>query len=162
MKRRAKMDMEQRFWNGVDKSGECWIWQRAVLSTGYGSFRVTLPERKMVTAHKYSYELANGPVPAGLVVDHVCHETRCVRPSHLRAVTRKQNGEHRLVESKHARSGVRGVVWNGTLKTWMSQVRHDGKLYIGGHFSTIEEATESVRELRNSLFTNNTLDRPAA
>jgi hypothetical protein len=44
----------------------------------------------------------------------------------------------------------------------MAQVRHERKLYIGGQFSTIEEAAACVRELRNRLFTNNSLDRSTA
>ncbi len=159
---KQRTNQTERFWAAVDKTGDCWIWQLAILNTGYGSFRVTEPERKMMSAHRFSYELANGPIEKGLVVDHICREPRCVRPDHLRAVTTKQNLEHTAVASTKARSGVRGVVWNGTLKTWMSQVRHNGKLYIGGQFSNIPEAAESVRLLRNQLFTNNDLDRVTA
>ena len=157
-----KRDQTERFWAAVDKSGECWIWQRAVLNTGYGYFRVTTPERKMVGAHRFAYELVNGAIPEGFVVDHICHEPKCVRPDHLRAVTIKQNLEHKLTESRTARSGVRGVAWNGTLKKWMAQVRHDKKIYIGGYFSTVEEAAVAVRELRLKLHTHNTYDRTAS
>lgn len=152
-------DQTERFWEAVDKSGECWLWQKALLNTGYGYFRVTLPERKMIGAHRFSYELVNGPVPKGFVVDHICHEPRCVRPDHLRAVTIKQNLEHKLTESRTARSGVRGVVWDGRLKKWKAQVRHNGKCYANGHYSTVEEAAVAVRELRLKLHTHNTLDR---
>lgn len=155
------MDQTARFWAGVDKSRDCWIWQRAILSTGYGTFRVTEPERKMTGAHKFSYELVNGPVAEGMVVDHICREIRCVRPEHLRAVTHKQNHEHMSIESRTGRSGVRGVSWNGTLGKWMAQVRHNGKLHIGGYFDTVDAAAEAVRNLRNQLYTHNNLDRRA-
>jgi len=116
----------------------------------------------MIGAHKFSYELVHGQVPKGLVVDHICHEPRCVRPDHLRAVTVKQNLEHKLTESRTARSGVRGVVWNGTLGKWMAQVRHNTKLYIGGYFDNVEDAAVAVRELRLKLHTHNTFDRMAS
>ena len=152
----------ERFWNAVDKSGDCWLWTKGTLNTGYGAFRVTSPERRMIGAHKFSYELVHGQVPKGLVVDHICHEPRCVRPDHLRAVTVKQNLEHKLTESRTARSGVRGVVWNGTLGKWMAQVRHNTKLYIGGYFDNVEDAAVAVRELRLKLHTHNTFDRMAS
>lgn len=155
-------DPTERFWASVDKSGECWLWRKATVNTGYGSFCITSQsERKIVSAHRFSYELVNGPIPKGFVVDHICHELRCVRPDHLRAVTVKQNLEHKLTESRTARSGMRGVVWNGTLKKWKAQVRHNGKCYANGHYSTIEEAAIAVRELRLKLHTHNTLDRAA-
>ena len=49
--------------------------------------------RKWATgyAHRVSYELANGPIPAGLQIDHLCKLTLCVRPSHLEAVTPSVN-----------------------------------------------------------------------
>ena len=42
-------------------------------------------------AHIYSYELANGPVPSGLVLDHLCENGLCVRPDHLNATTNVLN-----------------------------------------------------------------------
>lgn len=158
MAKRQSTEVE-RFWASVDKSGDCWIWKRAIRKTGYGTFRVLDPVRKMVLAHRYSYELNKGLIPDGMLVDHICHETRCVRPDHLRAVTNKQNGEHRAPRFGHGRSGVRGVFWHGALSKWAVQVRHNGKLYRGGYFSTIEEAAEDVRSLRNELYTHNDFDR---
>jgi hypothetical protein len=155
------VDQEERFWASVDKSGECWIWMRALHADGYGLFRASYPVRKMVTSHRFAYELANGPVPKGYVIDHACHNRACVRPDHLRAVTNKENCEHRGRSSATARSGIRGVIWNGTLGRWRAQVRHNRKLHVGGHFETIEEASEAVRRLRNLLFTNNDFDRDA-
>lgn len=145
-----------RFWGHVDKSGDCWMWARARTTDGYAFFKLG---RKMIYGHRFAWELTNGPIPEGLRVDHICRSRSCVNPSHMRLATGKQNSEHQAVESTRARSGVRGVVWNGTLKKWMPQVRHNGKLHIGGYFSTVEEAAEAVRDLRNKLYTRNDLDR---
>jgi hypothetical protein len=51
---------------------------------GYG--RVYIKEGSAVPAHRISYELAFGPVPEGLSLDHLCRVTNCVRPDHLEAV----------------------------------------------------------------------------
>jgi hypothetical protein len=77
---RHKMTPTERFWTRVDKSGECWVWTGAHLPTGYG--RLTGAKRGMY-AHRFSWELHNGPIPDGLLVCHKCDNPPCVRPDHL-------------------------------------------------------------------------------
>lgn len=66
----------------------CWIWTAYVDRLGYGKFYVGT---KSVNAHRWSYEYHVGPIPAGLVLDHLCRNTSCVNPNHLEAVTQKVN-----------------------------------------------------------------------
>lgn len=86
----------ERFWSKVDRKGpdECWLWL-ASTSVGYGQFWMASKMRK---AHRVSYELLVGPIPDGLVIDHLCRTPRCVNPRHLEPVTNTENlrrGEHR-------------------------------------------------------------------
>jgi hypothetical protein len=37
------------------------------------------------------YEQAKGPIPDGLVIDHLCRVSLCVNPDHLEAVTEAVN-----------------------------------------------------------------------
>jgi hypothetical protein len=94
-----------------------------------------------------------------MVIDHTCHNRRCVNPDHLRTVTHKQNQENRSGAQPNSTSGVRGVTWMSREKRWVSQVSHNGKQYVGGYFKTIAEAEASVIALRNKLFTHNDMDR---
>lgn len=66
----------------------CWLWQGAKNAEGYG--RIYHLGRLDYT-HRVSYELANGPIPEGLDVDHLCRTPACCNPEHLEPVTRAVN-----------------------------------------------------------------------
>lgn len=148
-----------RFWAKVEKTAECWNWTGHRKPDGYGRFRLYGARGKQHYVHRLAYELANGPIPEGMQVDHICHNTSCVRPGHLRLATPKQNQEHRVAANSGNASGVRGVTRDGN--RWVARVRHNGRTHYAGSFGTVEEATDAVRTLRLELFTHNTADRVA-
>lgn len=72
--------------------GRCWLWQGATGPTGYGRIRRTnLPSDGMVYVHRVTYEALVGPIPDGLVIDHLCRVRNCVNPKHLEPVTCREN-----------------------------------------------------------------------
>lgn len=79
-----------RFWPKVDVGAhdECWLWQGAVGSHGYGNF---FAEGEYVLAHRFIYEAVVGPIPAGLTIDHRCDTPLCENPNHLRPLTNGDN-----------------------------------------------------------------------
>lgn len=79
---------EERFWGKVDKTDSCWFWKSARRSDGYGAFTV---DRRQVSAHRHSYALSKGSIPAGMVVMHSCDQPLCVNPDHLSVGTSAQN-----------------------------------------------------------------------
>lgn len=74
----------ERFAARWSLDGECWRWTGARHPAGYGTFGDHL-------AHRRSYELHVGPIPAGLTLDHLCRNRWCVNPAHLEAVPLVEN-----------------------------------------------------------------------
>lgn len=96
-------DWVKHFWSRVDKTGgpdACWPWTKARNADGYGV--VATEKGPLATAHRTAFELTVGPVPKGLMLDHICHTNdctlgthcphrRCCNPKHLRPVTNAEN-----------------------------------------------------------------------
>lgn len=55
---------------------------------GYGRIRY---RGVKLSVHRVAWEMVNGAIPDGLVVDHTCRNRRCCRVEHLRVVTPRQN-----------------------------------------------------------------------
>lgn len=67
----------------------CLEWTAAHHPEGYGRFGV--PGGVVVMAHRWLYERWTGPIPDGLVLDHLCRNPPCVNPHHLEPVTPLEN-----------------------------------------------------------------------
>lgn len=66
----------------------CWLWLGAMDGHGYGHLYVG---GRYLSAHRVGYELQNGQIPVGMVIDHLCRTPACVNPDHLDAVTQSEN-----------------------------------------------------------------------
>lgn len=124
----------------------CLLWT-GVTAGGYGQIIVG---GKPVPAHRYSWELAHGPVPAGREIDHRCYSKLCVEPSHLRPALRSENSWNLSGATARSGTGVRNVFKSRAgyrVRVVRLGVRHDG-----GTYSTIDEAAKVAEALRAELF----------
>lgn len=100
-----KRTVSERFWAKVDKNGlnGCWLWTAFTHKNGYGRFGVAAGVG--IGAHRWSWSEANGPIPEGFEIDHLCFVKNCVNPAHLEAVTPQVNSKRAGARITHCPQG---------------------------------------------------------
>lgn len=103
----------ERFWSRVEKDGPipphrpelgaCWLWMPEP-ARKYGRFHVKKAE---FLAHRIAYQIANGPVPDGMLACHHCDTPRCVNPAHLFQGTHEDNNRDMMAKGRYA-NGMAG------------------------------------------------------
>lgn len=76
-----KLQHELRFWSKVRKTKTCWLWCGSH-KEGYG-VAIHAGGMSRTGAHRISWEMHYGELPAGQRVLHTCHVRECVNPKHL-------------------------------------------------------------------------------
>lgn len=80
----------ERFWAKViPGENGCLLWTGALSPRGYGNFKSSSLRTHL--AHAVAYIWANGSIPTGLKLDHLCRVRNCVNPDHLEPVTQAEN-----------------------------------------------------------------------
>lgn len=87
---------------------ECWGWAGFTYK-GYGRIS-RAPEHggRAIGAHRLAYEIAYGPIPAGLTVLHRCDNPECTNPRHLFLGTNQDNNRDRDTKGRQAKGERQG------------------------------------------------------
>lgn len=92
----------ERFWERVDKRGsnDCWNWTGATRGNPKNEYGVVWNGKKNIAAHRFSYELVNGPIPKGMFACHKCDNTFCVNPKHIFIGTHTDNMRDKIKKGR--------------------------------------------------------------
>jgi len=126
----------ERFDFYTDKNkDDCWLWTGPKNPKGYGQLKIN---GKMVAAHRFSWELINGPIPNGLFICHKCDVRNCVNPSCMFLGTLQQNQKDMALKNRGANrkwtieqiSDMRKLYKNGLNKTSIIQMFNISRSYL--------------------------------
>lgn len=99
--------LQPLFWAKVNKDGPvpshrpelgpCWLWTGVLDKDGYGIYSHwrngdwRTGKMNKARAHMAAYIIANGAIPSGLTIDHLCRVRHCCQDGHLEATTVRVN-----------------------------------------------------------------------
>lgn len=106
--RRPRRPYAESFEMYARRGPDCWEWTGTVGNHSYG---IITSGRQSKLAHRWSYEHHTGPIPQGLVIDHLCRNRTCVNPAHMEAVTNEEN--LRRGEGYGIQNGMRSTCIHG-------------------------------------------------
>lgn len=90
--------------------------------------------------HRIVWEAANGPIPKGMVIDHINGNRSDNRIVNLRMVTHAENMQNVFKARAGNASGIKGVTWAKANKKWQARIKINGKLIFLGLFDVKEDA----------------------
>lgn len=85
---KVPLGLRMAVYTSFDPATGCVNWTGGKSLKGYGRIRVGA---KHQAAHRVAWELERGPIPPGLVIDHLCRNPACCRPEHMEPVTTGEN-----------------------------------------------------------------------
>lgn len=104
---------------------------------GYIRVRVSGREHR---AHRLIWEMFNGSIPEGMLIDHIDGDVHNNRIENLRLATRLQN---------NVNSVGKGGLFKGVTRTsnkFRARINYKGHTYSLGTFNTAEEAAEAYNK----------------
>lgn len=143
---RPEIPLVDKFNAHVDTRGEdeCWEWDGNRDRDGYG---ITNYKRKRVRAHRVSWMLSRGEIPAGMCVCHRCDNPACVNPHHLFIGTIADNNHDRHRKMRDARMELAsGAKLTRADVLEIIKMRRSGTIYrvIGERFGVSWSAARNV------------------
>lgn len=99
-RRIAGLTLRERFLNKIQKvDSGCWEWSAALNTLGYGAIVDAIGTTK--AAHRISYQIYIGDIPARMCVCHKCDNPKCVSPFHLFLGTHSDNMRDRSAKGRY-------------------------------------------------------------
>lgn len=101
----------------------CWLWSGHLDPAGYGRCNVRGLAK---LAHRASFLICGGVIPAGMALDHLCRVRCCVNPDHLEAVPQHVNIARGLMPAIYAARRDKPLCRNGHELSGANLYTHKG------------------------------------
>jgi hypothetical protein len=144
----VRLSVKERLAKYVHKTPEgCWMWTGYLNHKGYGRMVIS---KKSYRAHRVAYEQWVGPIPEGLILDHLCRNRACINPDHLEPVTWQENNwrVHGVTDTtcRHGHEMTEeNVEWRARNGRMYRDCRECRKQNIRNHsYATIDKAIKTA------------------
>ena len=136
----------------LDDAGEVWSvnnFQKTVIKLKPHKYGYVRPgmcingEFKQFYAHRKIWEFYNGPIPDGLVIDHINGIRHDNRLSNLQLVTTSQNNQKSVFSKINHSSKYQGVRYCKSRKKFQARINFNGKTRSLGYFDNEELAYQA-------------------
>lgn len=103
---------QARFWRRVVQAPGCWDWTGQKNQRGYGQIEAMIAGQRFVwLAHRVTWTLAKGEIPADRIVKHSCDNPSCCNIKHLSLGTHQDNmaeavSRNRMRQAMKGRTGA--------------------------------------------------------
>lgn len=104
---RSVKPLQERFWEKVVKTSDCWLWTGDKHPFGYG--RIWVVGKGPINSHRVSWEIHNGPIPKGKHILHICDNPVCVRPDHLQLGSQADNVQDMLSKDRNGNAKMNSI-----------------------------------------------------
>ena len=101
--------------------------------------------RKLLKVHRVIWEMRNGKIPDGLVIDHINRNPADNRFCNLRLVTKAQNAYNAKTRGDNKFSQT-GVSWNKDKQKYKAYITVDKKQLHLGYFDTVAAAVKARKQ----------------
>lgn len=125
----------------IDQNTGCWIWMGHSAPNHYGLLKVF---GKMVLAHRFSYELFNGPIPIGLEILHSCDNRKCVNPAHIRVGTHAENMAEAASRERMPRGTKHPAFGKPNPRRGANSTQSKCVIVLGRPYGSIKEAERAL------------------
>ena len=138
---------DDRFFKWVRKTDSCWLWKGATTPKGYGQINIrTNGKTKLITAHRYSWQVHHGPIPEGMHVCHHCDTPPCVNPDHLFLGTYEDNMMDMILKGRQPRAKLNAAQ--------VKAIRLDTRKHedIAKEYGVVRQTVSMLKAIRTWLY----------